>query len=126
MHDRFAERMEAGLMKLQASAESGRLKDEAIANQRLGRLKQRYWRAAGAFTVKIKPLCKPKDNKRLSMTWTRNAKWSDWTAISEGGYLLRTNLTETDPAKLCKRYIQLTEVEWAFRITQDELEISPS
>ncbi len=125
MHDRFVERMEAGLMKLQASAESGRLKDEAIANQRLGRLNQRYWRAASAFTVKIKPICKPKEKKRLSITWTRNTKWSDWTAISEGCYLLRTNLTETDPAKLWKRYIQLTEVEWAFRITKDELEIRP-
>jgi transposase len=125
MHDRFVERMEAGLMKLQASAESGRLKDEAIANQRLGRLNQRYWRAASAFTVKIKPISKPKEKKRLSVTWTRNTKWSDWTAISEGCYLLRTNLTETDPAKLWKRYIQLTEAEWAFRITKDELEIRP-
>ncbi len=31
MHDRFVERMEAGLMKLQGSAESGRLKAEAVA-----------------------------------------------------------------------------------------------
>ncbi|MCH7924007.1 MAG: IS1634 family transposase [Planctomycetes bacterium] len=125
MHDRFVERMEAGLVKLQASAESGRLKDEAIANQRLGRLNQRCWRAASAFTVKIKPISKPKEKKRLSISWTRNTKWSDWTAISEGCYLLRTNLTETDPAKLWKRYIQLTEAEWAFRITKDELEIRP-
>ncbi len=125
MHDRFVERMEAGLVKLQASAESGRLKDEAIANQRLGRLNQRYWRAASAFSVKIKPISKPKEKKRLSVTWTRNTKWSDWTAISEGCYLLRTNLAETDPAKLWKRYIQLTEAEWAFRITKDELEIRP-
>jgi hypothetical protein len=34
-------------------------------------------------------------------------------------------LTETDPAVLWKRYIQLTEAEWAFRITKDELEIRP-
>lgn len=33
--------------------------------------------------------------------------------MSEGCYLLRTNLTETDPATLWKRYIQLTEAEWA-------------
>ncbi len=125
MHDRFVERMEAGLLKLQASAQSGRLKDEAIANQRLGRLNQRYWRAASAFTVKIKPIRPPKGKQRLSMTWTRNKKWSDWAAISEGCYLLRTNLTETDPAKLWKRYIQLTEAEWAFRITKDELGIRP-
>jgi len=45
--------------------------------------------------------------------------------MSEGCYLLRTNLTDTDPATLWKRYIQLTEAEWAFRITKDELEIRP-
>jgi len=39
--------------------------------------------------------------------------------------LLRTNLPETDPAVLWKHYIQLTEAEWAFRITKDELEIRP-
>ncbi len=125
MHDRFVGRMEAGLLKLQASAQSGRLKDEAIANQRLGRLNQRYWRAASAFTVKIKPNRQPKGKQRLSITWTRNRKWSDWAAISEGCYLLRTNLTETDPATLWKRYIQLTEAEWAFRITKNELGIRP-
>ena len=30
-----------------------------------------------------------------------------------------------DAATLWKRYIQLTEAEWAFRITKDELEIRP-
>ena len=40
-------------------------------------------------------------------------------------YLLRTNLRESDPALLWKRYIQLTEAEWAFRIAKDELEIRP-
>ena len=49
----------------------------------------------------------------------------DWAALSEGCYLLRTNLNETDPATLWKRYIQLTDAEWAFRITKDELEIRP-
>jgi len=125
MHDRFIERMEAALVKLQASAKSGRLKDEAITNQRLGRLNQRYWRAASAFGVKIKPICPPKEKQHLSISWTRNKKWNDWAAISEGCYLLRTNLTETDPATLWKRYIQLTEAEWAFRITKDELRIRP-
>ena len=45
--------------------------------------------------------------------------------MSEGCYLLRTNLTETDPATLWRRYIQLTEAEWAFRIAKDELAIRP-
>jgi hypothetical protein len=38
---------------------------------------------------------------------------------------LRTNLTGVDPRTLWKRYIQLTEAEWAFRITKDELVIRP-
>ena len=135
MHERFIERMEAKLKRMQASAECGRLKDAGIANRRLGRLQGQYWRAAAAFDVKIEPIrrptrqggaCRsPTGQARLSITWTRNPRWSEWTALSEGCYLLRTNLTDTDPATLWKRYIQLTEAEWAFRIHKDELSIRP-
>ena len=125
MHQRFVDRLEAALQKMQASAESGRLKDEAVANRRLGRLMGQYWRAGGAFDVKIERLSPPQGKARLRVTWTRNKRWSDWAALSEGCYLLRTNLNETDPATLWKRYIQLTDAEWAFRITKDELEIRP-
>ncbi len=125
MHDRFLERMEAGLSKLQAAAECGRLKEESVAHERLGRLKERYWRAASAFTVKIAAIPKPKEKARVSITWTRNPRWSDWATVSEGCYLLRTNLTDVEPATLWKRYIQLTEAEWAFRITKHELAIRP-
>jgi transposase len=38
---------------------------------------------------------------------------------------LRTNLIDVDPQTLWKQYIQLTEAEWAFRITKDELVIRP-
>jgi hypothetical protein len=38
---------------------------------------------------------------------------------------LRSNLADVDAATLWKRYIQLTEAEWAFRIAKDELEIRP-
>jgi hypothetical protein len=125
MHQRFVDRLETALRKMQASAESGRLKDEATANRRLGRLMCQYWRAAGAFDVKIERLSPPQGKVWLRVAWTRNDRWNDWAALSEGCYLLRTNLQETDPAVLWKRYIQLTEAEWAFRITKNELEIRP-
>jgi len=125
MHQRFLDRMEAALTKMGASIESGRLKDEAVAQRRLGRLQERYWRAAGAFEIKIKRLSRPKGKARLSITWKRRQSWSDWAALSEGCYLLRTNLTESDPAVLWKQYIQLTQAEWAFRIEKDELGIRP-
>ena len=44
MHKKFSERLEAGLQRMQAATESGRLKDEAAAGERLGRLKQHNWR----------------------------------------------------------------------------------
>jgi transposase len=125
MHQRFVDRLQAALEKMQASAESGRLKDEAVAHRRLGRLMGRYWRAAGAFEIQIQRLSPPQGKARLRVTWTRNQRWHEWNELSEGCYLLRTNLNETDPGTLWKRYIQLTEAEWAFRITKDELEIRP-
>jgi transposase len=134
MHQRFVERLEAGLHKLRAAAESGRLRDPALANRRLGRLLQRYQRAAAAFEVKITvppPSIETTPTKRrhktsgLMIAWTRVEPWRDWAELSEGCYLLRTNLVGVDAATLWKRYIQLTDAEWAFRIHKDELAIRP-
>jgi transposase len=124
MHHRFLDRFEAALLRMQAQAESGRLKDPAIANRRLGRLAQQYWRAAAAFEVRIQRR-RGRGKARLKVSWKRDPRWHDWAALSEGCYLLRTNVKETDPAALWKQYIQLTEAEWAFRISKDELEIRP-
>jgi hypothetical protein len=43
----------------------------------------------------------------------------------EGRYLLRTNLTESDPAKLWSLYLQLVNVEEAFKNLKGDLAIRP-
>jgi Transposase DDE domain len=43
----------------------------------------------------------------------------------EGRYLLRTNLTENDPAQLWQSYIQLVAVEEAFKTLKGDLAIRP-
>jgi transposase len=43
----------------------------------------------------------------------------------EGRYLLRTNLTQTDPKLLWEYYLQLVAVEAAFRNLKEDLEIRP-
>jgi transposase len=43
----------------------------------------------------------------------------------EGRYLLRTNLYEQQPEKLWKFYIQLTEIEAAFKNLKGDLEVRP-
>jgi hypothetical protein len=110
-----------------------RLRDPSVANRRLGRLLQRYQRAAAAFEVKIAVLppveAEPGKRKKkapsLAITWTRGESWHSWAELSEGCYLLRTNLVGVDACTLWKRYIQLTDAEWAFRIHKDELAIRP-
>ena len=43
----------------------------------------------------------------------------------EGSYLLRSNMTGTDPAVLWQFYLQLVEVEQAFKDLKDDLAIRP-
>jgi hypothetical protein len=74
MHRRFLERREAGLMRWQAAIETGRLKDEGLAQRRLGRLQERNGRAAGAFQVHIRRRARAQGKVRLTMTWTRRPR----------------------------------------------------
>ena len=59
------------------------------------------------------------------MTWEKDAGVDAYADLSEGCYLLRTNVDDLDAASLWKQYIQLTEAEWAFRISKDELRMRP-
>jgi hypothetical protein len=104
---------------------TGHLRDEGLANRRLGRLLEKNWRAAGAFNVRIERLPQPVRKVPLKIAWERNQSWTEWTSIAEGCYILRSNLCDVAPVTLWKRSIQLTEAEWAFRIAKDELLIRP-
>jgi transposase len=54
----------------------------------------------------------------------RRAAYRIWRR-REGRYLLRTNLTETDPKVLWEYYLQLVEVEGAFKLLKDDLAVRP-
>jgi hypothetical protein len=125
MHQRFVERIETGLRKLESAMSTGHLQDEGLANRRLGRLLEKNWRASGAFKVRVERLPQPVGKARLKITWQRDQIWTEWAAIADGCYILRSNLCDIDPVTLWKRYIQLTDAEWAFRIAKDELCIRP-
>jgi hypothetical protein len=92
MHEKFSERLEAGPKRLQASVQKGLLKDVALAPERLGRLKEKNWRATHVFDVTIKPLDPPRGKQQVEVTWQRNARFAEWSQLSEGCYLLRSNL----------------------------------
>ena len=46
-------------------------------------------------------------------------------ALSEGAYLLRTNIEDWSDEQLWRAYIQLTQAEAAFRIHKDQLRVRP-
>jgi transposase len=125
MNERFVARLEEGLRKMQASATSGRLRDEGEANRRLGRLLAKNWRASRAFQVRIERLAEPVGKAHLRVTYERDPQWSEWSALSQGCYVLRTNLVDMAAPELWKHYMQLVEAEWAFRIAKDELRLRP-
>jgi hypothetical protein len=65
------------------------------------------------------------DKERPSFTFALNRKKLRTTRRREGRYLLRTNLTDNDPAQLWQYYTQLVAVEEAFRNLKGDLAIRP-
>jgi hypothetical protein len=63
--------------------------------------------------------------KNATFTFALNRDKLRKTRRREGRYLLRTNLCTEDPAKLWKFYIQLVEVEAAFKNLKDDLQLRP-
>jgi hypothetical protein len=65
------------------------------------------------------------DAKKATFTYALNRKKLRTALRREGRYLLRTNLTGRDPVQLWQFYIQLTEIEAAFKNLKDDLELRP-
>ena len=123
MHDRFSQRITAALDRLAARiARSKKSLDPAPLNRQIGRLLQRNQRAAARFAIALEPDGCPA-GLRLSVAC--NDAFDDWAALSEGTYLLRSNIADWSDQQLWKAYIQLTQAEAAFRIQKDQLNVRP-
>lgn len=123
MHDKFSRRIEDALTRLAARiARSKKRLDAAPVNRQIGRILQQNQRAAARFAVELEPDGCPA-GFRLHVAF--NASFDDWAALSEGAYLLRSNITDWDNRQLWKAYIQLTQAEAAFRIQKDQLNVRP-
>jgi transposase len=123
MHDKFSRRIEAALARLDARiARSKKRLDPAPLNRQIGRILQQNQRAAARFAIALEPdSCAAGVRLRV----VGNAAFDDWAALSEGAYLLRSNITDWSDQQLWKAYIQLTQAEAAFRIQKDQLNVRP-
>ncbi len=65
------------------------------------------------------------DDRAASFTYTLRRNKLREVCRREGRYLLRTNLTSSDPAELWRYYIQLVQVEQAFKDLKGDLAVRP-
>ena len=120
MHDRFEQRIEESLIRMANGCEKRRCQVKVI-ERRVGELLGRNSRAAGFFDVKVEKGL----NGGTKVTWSKRDDWRNWSRLSEGCYMLRSNISDWPPEELWKAYIQLTEAEDAFRIKKNDLNIRP-
>lgn len=120
IHERFERRLEKGLSRLTESCLKKKQK-MGMVERRVGRLLGANSRAAGLFKVEVTAGA----DGRASMVWGKIEAWRQWAELSEGCYLLRSNIADWDAGQLWQAYIQLTEAEAAFRIQKGDLRIRP-
>jgi len=123
MHDKFSGRIQAALDRLASRiARAKKQLDPAKLNRQIGRILQRNQRAAARFAITLEPDGCPAG---LRVVVAYNASFDDWATLSEGAYLLRSNISDWSDWELWKAYIQLTQAEAAFRIQKDQLNVRP-
>ncbi len=124
MHDRFTDRLTGDLQRLAKRLETAKQpQDRSKAERQIGRMLERNSRAAARFNVRIIDDAKRASGLRLQVE--EDKKWTDWAKLTDGTYILRTNVATWDPKVLWSTYIQLTEAEAAFRIHKSDLRIRP-
>ena len=109
------------LVKLRAMRKSLPSRDQLL--MRLGAAKTEAGRAYGFVKVRVPEAGQAVTRETFSFRLDRDKrKLAEWR---DGHYLLRSNLTDGDPAVLWARYLQLTQIEAVFRSLKSELGIRP-
>jgi transposase len=109
------------LRKLRAMRRSLPKRDQLLL--RIGAAKKDAGRAFGFVTIRV-----PKSDEevtRESFTFAVDKEKLRKAEVRDGHYLLRSNLTAEDPGVLWERYVQLTQIEAAFKAMKSELGLRP-
>lgn len=124
MHERFSKRIEEGLQSLARRIEKSQSAlDRGKIERQIGRLLERNSRAGARYSIAVS-----EDGGApagLKLKWSQRPEWDHWARLSEGTYILRSNIHDWTDEELWKTYIQLSEAEAAFRIHKSDLCIRP-
>jgi len=123
MQDSFSEKYETALNNLHTGlSKKGTTKNYAKVLERLGRIKEKYARAAQHYEVTVTP--DDQRDKAISINWKRVEK-ANSQASHPGVYCLRTNLADWNEETLWRTYTMLTDLESVFRSLKSELGLRP-
>jgi transposase len=109
------------LRKLRVMRRSLPKRDQLLL--RIGAAKKEAGRPFGFVTIRV-----PKAEEavtRETFTFAVDKEKLRKAELRDGHYLLRSNLTGEDPGVLWERYIQLTQIEAAFKALKSELGLRP-
>ncbi len=109
------------LWKLRALRRSGPPRDQLLL--RMGGAKKEAGRAYSFVELRL-----PKEGEAVtpqSFTFALDKHKLRKAELRDGYYLLRSNLVAEDPAVLWDRYVQLTQIEAAFKSLKSELGLRP-
>jgi transposase len=124
MHERFSKRIEEGLHSLARRIEKSQTPlDRGALERQIGRLLERNSRACARYSIALSEDASTPAG--LSLKWSTRAEWDTWADLSEGTYILRSNIHDWTDEELWKTYIQLSEAEAAFRIQKSDLCLRP-
>jgi transposase len=93
---------------------------------KIGAARRQVGRVAALVVLNLpEPPPKGARSRRVSFSFSLNKAQLRVVRRREGRYLLRSNLTASDPAQLWQFYLQLSQIEAAFKTLKSELAIRP-
>jgi len=120
MRRRWLRQLIGDLRALRRRVKEGQLKQRELIHRALGRLQERHPQAWRWLKWELQDT-----PNGLAFDWDWEREKFRKSAQAEGAYLLRAHWTERDPTKLWQTYVQLTEVEAAFRTMKSEVKVRP-
>jgi transposase len=112
-------KLHRGLRGLQRRIAAGRLKNRDKIVEALGRLKGACPKATPLVNIPTLPA------QPTTLNWSWNVDKIKAVLIRDGAYVLRSNQPGWQAQELWETYMQLTQVEKAFRVLKSELLLRP-
>jgi transposase len=107
-------RLMVDLERLKLRVEKGRLKNPEKIQQAIGRLKERYPRAARYYRIEY-------DDEGRNLFWQEDLEKKAIAVKLDGSYVLKTDRHDLTADEIWRTYILLTRVESAFRSMKSPL-----